>query len=67
MITFFDIDIGTLSFFIFSFLVGVVALFQSIFGCAKETKKHRIVRGTIGAVYAVITVIAFTQLEIITI
>ena len=65
MIMVFGIDIGTLSFFIFSFLVGVIATLQAIFGCSKETKQHRIVRGAIGIAYACITVAAFMKLDMV--
>ena len=58
-----DLEIGTLSFFAFSFLAGVVILLQAILGSKKETMRHRIIKATVGAAYAVITVLAFMQLE----
>ncbi len=61
--TLFGIEIGTLAFFTFSFIAGVVITLQSVFGSKKETMKHRAVKGVVGAVYAVIAVAAFMQLE----
>lgn len=63
MIMIFGIDIGTLSFFVFSFLVGIVVFVQALFFCKEETTNHRIIRGVIGAAYATITVLAFAHLS----
>ena len=58
-----SLEIGTLAFFVFSFCAGVFILLQAIFWSAKDTGTHRTVKGVIGVVYAVITVLAFFQLE----
>ena len=63
MIMVFGIDIGTLSFFVFSFIAGVFIFLQVIFGCKKETRTHRIIRGAIGIAYAALTVSAFMNLN----
>lgn len=63
MIMVFGIDIGTLSFFVFSFIAGVFIFLQVIFGCKKESNVHRIVRGAIGLAYAAVTVFAFMNLN----
>ncbi len=57
------IEIGTLAFFTFSFIAGVVIALQAVFGSKKETMKHRTVKGVVGAAYAVIAAAAFMQLE----
>lgn len=59
----FGIDIGTLAFFAFSFLAGVVIASQAVFGSREETTKHRAVKGAVGAAYAIIAAAAFMQLE----
>ena len=64
MIMVFGIDIGTLSFFVFSFVAGVFIFLQVIFGCKKETNIHRVVRGAIGLAYAIVTVFAFMNLNV---
>lgn len=61
----FQLDIGTLLFFAFSLLVGIVLVFQATCFCAKETTMHRVVRGFVGLAYTIITVVAFTQLQVI--
>ena len=64
MIMVFGIDIGTLSFFVFSFIAGVFIFLQVIFGCKKETNLHRVIRGAIGLAYAIVTVYAFMNLNV---
>ncbi len=61
--TLFDIGVGTLAFFTFSFIAGVFIALQAIFGSKKDTMRYRAVKGVVGAAYAVITVLAFLQLE----
>ncbi len=61
----FDLDIGTLAFFVFSFLVGIIVAIQAIFFSRKETKMHRLVRGVVGVAYLVITTAAFQQLQVV--
>lgn len=61
--TVWGLDIGTFSFFVFSFAVGLFVALQAAFGCREETRTHRIVRGLLGAAYVVVTVVAFMQLE----
>ena len=63
MITIFGVEIGTLAFFTFSFAAGVFIALQAVFWSAKETTTHRAVKGVVGVAYAVITVLAFMQLE----
>ena len=63
MIMVFGIDIGTLSFFVFSFAAGAFIFLQVIFACKKETATHRIIRGAVGLAYAIITVSAFMNLN----
>ena len=63
MFTVFDVEIGTLAFFTFSFVAGVFIVLQAVFWAAKETMVHRVVQGVVGMVYAMITVLAFMQLE----
>ncbi|MGU9977609.1 MAG: hypothetical protein ACNYNY_02855 [Candidatus Oxydemutatoraceae bacterium WSBS_2016_MAG_OTU14] len=58
-----ELGIGTLLFFAFSLLVGIVLTFQAVCFCSKETKMHRIIQGMIGIAYTIITVIAFTQIQ----
>ena len=58
-----QLEIGTLLFFAFSFLTGLVLTFQAVCFCSKETVKYRVIQGFVGIVYAVITVIAFTQIN----
>ena len=65
MIVVFDYQIGMLAFFVFSFLAGVYIFATAIWGCKGETRNFRIMRGALGLVYAVITVIAFQYLETI--
>ena len=63
MITVFGLEIGTVAFFTFSFVVGIVVALQALFRSRQETVVHRVVKGFIGAAYAAITVLAFLQLE----
>ena len=63
MITLFGIDIGTLFFFVFSFLVGVVLVIRAVFFSQAETHTHRIVQGIIGVAYTALTIAAFMQLK----
>ena len=60
----FGYDIGTFTFFVFSFLAAFFIFASAIFGCKEETTKHRWVRGVLGFAYLFATYIAFTQLEI---
>ena len=57
------IDIGTLAFFTFSFFAGGYITLQAVFWSKKETMRHRVIKGVVGIVYAVVTVLAFMQLE----
>ena len=59
----FGYDIGTFTFFAFSFLAAFLIFTSAIFGCKEETRKHRWVRGILGFAYLLVTYIAFMQLE----
>lgn len=59
----FAYDIGTFTFFAFSFLAALFIFTSAIFGCKEETQKHRWVRGVLGFAYLFMTCIAFMQLE----
>ena len=59
----FGYDIGTFTFFTFSFLAALFIFISAIFGCKEETSKHRWVRGVLGFAYLSVTYIAFMQLE----
>lgn len=61
--TLFGIEIGTLAFFAFSFCAGVFIFLQAMFWSYKDTVTHRTIKGIAGVAYAVITVLAFLQLE----
>ncbi len=63
MATILSLEIGTLAFFAFSFIAGIFIMSHAIFRSKKDTVLHRAVKGGVGAVYAVITVLAFLQLE----
>lgn len=58
----FGYDIGTFTFFAFSFLAAFLIFTSAIFGCKEETKMHRWVRGILGFAYLWATYIAFMQL-----
>lgn len=57
------LETGTLAFFAFSFLAGMFIALRAVLGSRKETTLHRVVTGFVGAAYAVITVLAFMQIE----
>ena len=57
------LEIGTLSFFAFSFLAGIFIMLQAILGSKKETTRRRVIQTIVGLTYATITVLAFMQLE----
>ena len=59
----FGYDIGTFTFFTFSFLAALFIFMSAIFGCKEETQMHRWVRGVLGFAYLLMTSIAFMQLE----
>ncbi len=59
----FGYDIGTFTFFAFSFLAALFIFLSAIFGCKEETNMHRWVRGALGFAYLFVTFVAFVQLE----
>ena len=59
----FGYDIGTFTFFAFSFLAALFIFLSAIFGCKEETKMHRWVRGALGFAYLFVAYAAFIQLE----
>ncbi len=59
----FGYDIGTFTFFAFSFLAALFIFLSAIFGCKEETNRHRWVRGALGFAYLFVTSAAFIQLE----
>ena len=59
----FGYDIGTFTFFAFSFLAALFIFMSAIFGCKEETQMHRWVRGLLGFAYLLMTSLAFMQLE----
>ena len=59
----FGYDIGTFTFFAFSFLAAIFIAASAIFGCKEETKMHRWTRGVLGFAYLWVTYVAFVQLE----
>ena len=59
----FGYDIGTFTFFAFSFLAALFIFLSAIFGCKEETNMHRWVRGALGFAYLFVAYAAFIQLE----
>ncbi len=59
----FGYDIGTFTFFAFSFLAALFIFLSAIFGCKEETNMHRWVRGVLGFAYLFVTFVAVVQLE----
>ena len=59
----FGYDIGTFTFFAFSFLAALFIFLSAIFGCKEETNMHRWVRGALGFAYLFVAYVAFVQLE----
>ncbi|MBC6414395.1 MAG: hypothetical protein GDA45_05890 [Chromatiales bacterium] len=60
----FGYDIGTFTFFAFSFLAAIFIAASAIFGCKEETTVHRWTRGILGFAYLFVTYVAFVQLEV---
>ena len=59
----FGYNIGTFTFFAFSFLAATFIVASAIFGCKEETTKHRWTRGILGSAYLFVSWMAFMQLE----
>ena len=55
-------DIGTFTFFTFSFIAALIIFLPAIFGCKEETTMHRWVRGFLGLAYLAVAIVAFVEL-----